>query len=40
MDVNPDANNMATQPNPTKTKQTKPTQTATGEKGPEGPGLT
>ena len=40
MDVNPDANNMATQPNPTQPKQTKPTQTATEEKGPEGPGLT
>ena len=39
MDVNPDANNMATQPNPTQPKQTKPTQTATEEEEPEGPGL-
>ena len=39
MDVNPDANNMATQPNLNKTNQTKPTQTATEEEEPEGPGL-
>ena len=40
MDVNPDGDNMATQPNPTQpNRETKPTQTATREEEPAGPGL-